>query len=158
MTVQAEERAWRRGMANYVLATPGGSSPRAIGGRPGRIGRKPRLRGLTGRVVAARTLTGFYAALSGLRRTPGGASQARYRRRHENRTNGDLDMSREMSEWLEHVEKFANNPSPTNYLRLIASPKTQCAAHPGNVVMTNVTGQGRPYLLAPVHARLCAGD
>lgn len=28
-------------------------------------------------------------------------------------------MSREMSEWLEHVEKFANNPSPTNYLRLI---------------------------------------
>jgi hypothetical protein len=34
-------------------------------------------------------------------------------------TNGDLDMSREMSEWLEQVEKFANDPSPTNYLRLI---------------------------------------
>jgi hypothetical protein len=29
-------------------------------------------------------------------------------------------MSREMSEWLQHVEKFANDPSPTNYLRLIA--------------------------------------
>jgi hypothetical protein len=29
-------------------------------------------------------------------------------------------MNRQMSEWLEHVEKFANNPSPTNYLRLIA--------------------------------------
>jgi len=28
-------------------------------------------------------------------------------------------MSREMSEWVEHVEEFANDPSPTNYLRLI---------------------------------------
>lgn len=28
-------------------------------------------------------------------------------------------MSREMSEWLQHVEKFANDPSPTNYLRLL---------------------------------------
>lgn len=29
-------------------------------------------------------------------------------------------MSQEMSEWLDHVEKFANDPSPTNYLSLIA--------------------------------------
>lgn len=27
-------------------------------------------------------------------------------------------MSEEMSEWLEQVEEFANDPTPTNYLRL----------------------------------------
>lgn len=30
-------------------------------------------------------------------------------------SEGDLVIR----EWLEHVEEFANNPSPTNYLRLI---------------------------------------
>jgi hypothetical protein len=29
-------------------------------------------------------------------------------------------MSQEMSEWLERIEEFANEPSPTNYLSLIA--------------------------------------
>ena len=27
-------------------------------------------------------------------------------------------MSEEISDWLEQVEEFANDPSPTNYLRL----------------------------------------
>ncbi len=29
-------------------------------------------------------------------------------------------MSQEMTEWLEQIEEFANDPSPTNYLRLNA--------------------------------------
>jgi hypothetical protein len=32
--------------------------------------------------------------------------------------NGELDMSEEMRQWLEQVEEFANDPTPTNYLRL----------------------------------------
>jgi hypothetical protein len=46
--------------------------------------------------------------------------------------NGGLYMSREMSEWLELVEKFANEPSPTNYLRLITLTEVTIRAAMGS--------------------------
>ena len=39
-------------------------------------------------------------------------------------------MSHEMSKWLDRVEKFANDPSPTNYLRLIALTEATMGSTP----------------------------
>jgi hypothetical protein len=39
-------------------------------------------------------------------------------------------MSQGMSKWLDHVEKFANDPSPTNYLRLIALTEATMGSTP----------------------------
>ena len=39
-------------------------------------------------------------------------------------------MRQEMSKWLDHVKRFANDPSPTNYLRLIALTEATMGSTP----------------------------
>jgi hypothetical protein len=53
-------------------------------------------------------------------------------------------MSQEMSEWLDHVEKFANDPSPTNYLRLIVLTEATMGSMPpvARFLGTRTGGEG----------------